>query len=1090
MSYKFSLTYFLIPTKITELLSYSQHIPFKVFNASAGAGKTFTLVKEYLKLCLKSSHQHDFYKNILAITFTNKAASEMKERILSGLQDFSHIKSTGKSSLGMFTMLCDELEINAEELQRRAGNVLEAILHDYSNFSISTIDKFTHKIIRTFAHDLKLPVNFELETDSDKLLEEAVDLLISRAGTDKKLTDLLVRFTESKTNEDKSWHIEFDLLKTARLLLDEKSHLALKELQQTDIDDFIQLKKYIKTFNDNFGSEISTLATAILKEIEDQSIDKKSFIRTTFPNYLERLKNASQIKKYSDFIATPTLQKNITENKWYAAKTEEQQKHAIDSIAQSLQESYKKIEDFLENELSRLILFKEIDKNLYALAVLNEIEKQLEELKSRNNILHISEFNKKIASIIEQEPVPFIYERIGEKYTHYFIDEFQDTSRLQWKNLLPLVENAIASIQGACLIVGDGKQAIYRWRGGEVEQFLEISSTDAADNKVLVNDDSIQNKYLKDIQNLPTNWRSFDEIIHFNNRFFNCIAQSLPNDTYKNLYQLAKQNTSGKKGGYVEMNFVPYDSKQDYIDVNLEKCYQYICDLLEEGFLLKDICVITRNNRNGSALASFLIQKDIPVVSSESLLIAAAPSVRFLIAVITYLVNNNDKSARTQILEFLISEGKIEVEEEKHLFYKNAIHGSSKDFREILEDKGIPFQQEYLHQLSLYEAFEALIVIFHLFDKPDSYLQFFLDLVLNFSHKKNNTFTEFLDWWYEQQNKHSIVIPEGTNAVRLMTIHKSKGLEFPIVIFPFANWQSERENEASEWIQTDDLALSKFKTMLLPMTKNLELAKDTYYQQYQSHSAKVVLDNVNLLYVVLTRAVQRLYITTSTGKFSGNLSKYFVQFLEAEELWNKEETHYTFGEKTAPKKDTTHIDNHYEVDHFTSENWREKISISLMAPSKWETDHPDIYREKGTIIHEALALCKYADDIDNAVAQLLFDGMIDQKEEKSLKNILQKVIFHPEIQPLFDTKNRVKNEMEILAPNGQLFRPDRVVIHQENEITIVDYKTGKAHASHRSQVDNYAAALEQLGFSKINKLLIYIPSLAIDKNWNTQYNLF
>ena len=538
------------------------------------------------------------------------------------------------------------------------------------------------------------------------------------------------------------------------------------------------------------------------------------------------------------------------------------------------------------------------------------------------------------------------------------------------------------------------------------------------------------------------------------------------------------------------MNFVPYDGKQEYIDTNLEKCYQYICDLLEEGFLLKDICVITRNNRNGSALASFLIQKNIPVISSESLLIASAPSVRFLIAVVAYLVNNNDKTARTQILDFLINEEKIKIEEERHIFYKNAIHGSATNFRNILKDKGIPFQQKYLHQLSLYEAFEALISIFNLFDKPDSYLQFFLDLVLNFSHKKNNTFTEFIDWWHEQQNKHSIVIPEGTNAVRLMTIHKSKGLEFPVVIFPFANWQSERENEASEWIQTDDVALDKFKTMLLPMTKNLELAKEVYYKQYQAHSAKVVLDNVNMLYVVLTRAVQRLYITTSTGRFSGNLSKYFVQFLETEEQWDKGKTHYTFGEKTAPKTVQDHKEGHYEVDHFTSENWREKISISLMAPSKWETDTPDIHREKGTIIHEALALCKSAADIDAAIAQLLFDGMIDQKEELAVKKILQKLISHPELKAYFDPKLHIKNEMEILSPNGQLLRPDRVVIDKNEEVSIIDYKTGKANASHRSQVDKYADALQQLGFSKINKILIYIPSLSIDKNWNTQYNLF
>ena len=1071
-------------------MEHRQHIPFKVFNASAGAGKTFTLVKEYLKLCLQSAEHSDFYKNILAITFTNKAAGEMKERILSGLQEFAATKPGIDTPSGMFVMLCDELDISAVDLQSRSAQVLEAILHDYSNFSISTIDKFTHKIIRTFAHDLKLPVNFELETDSDKLLEEAVDLLISRAGTDPKLTDLLVRFTESKTNEDKSWHIEFDLMKTARLLLDEKSHQALKQLQETDIDDFIALKKYIADFIKEFYKQLETIATGVLEVISSHGISEKSFSYGDFPKYFKRLQKADQVKKLSDLRPGKRLQKNIDEDKWYTAKAPEGDKAAIDQLSQQFRDACFIVGDFLDNELKRFVLFREIDKNLYALAVLNEIEKQLEELKARNNILHISEFNKKIASIIEQEPVPFIYERIGEKYTHYFVDEFQDTSRLQWKNLLPLVENAIASIKGACLIVGDGKQAIYRWRGGEVEQFLEISSYDGADNKVIVNDEQLQSKYLKDIQNLPTNWRSFNNIIEFNNQFFDSVARALPNETYTKLYEMAHQQTSGKEGGYVELNFVPYEDKQAYNDENLEKCYQYIQELTAEGFQLKDICIITRNNRHGSNLASYLIQKDIPVVSSESLLIAAAPEVRFLIAIVSFLVNNGDKTARAQILEYLLVSEKLHIDIDKHLFYKEYIHSSAADFQNMLQLKGLNFNQEYLHQLSLYESFEELIHLFDLFEKPNSYLQFFLDLVLAFSHKKNNTFSEFLEWWREQQNKHSIVIPEGMNAVRLMTIHKSKGLEFPVVIFPFANWESEFEREASEWVQTDDEALEKFNTMLLPMSKNLEMADPEYYEQYKAHASKVVLDNINLLYVVLTRPVQRLYITTSTAHRSGNLSKYFVRFLQEQERWNESEHQYTFGEKTAPKQEKEAPAHHTEVAHFNSDNWRKKISISLLAPTVWETDHPDIHREKGTILHEALALCENADDIEAATEQLLFDGMINSKERKALDKVMKKIVAHPELQRYFDPSNRVKNEMEILSPGGDLLRPDRVVIEKSGKVSILDYKTGKASPTHRQQVDKYAAALAQLGFSDIDKILVYIPSLQIDKNWNTQFNLF
>nr|NQU94195.1 UvrD-helicase domain-containing protein [Bacteroidota bacterium] len=440
---------------------------FTVYKSSAGSGKTFTLVKEYLKITL---NQPNKFRNILAITFTNKAANEMKERIITNLKDISSATPDQNSPAIKFLLpeLVKETGLSPETITLRANKVLELILHNYADFSICTIDSFVHRIIRTFAHDLNLPINFEVELDTNILIEQTIDFLISEAGKNEKLTKALIKFTETKAEDEKSWHIEKDLKDFAETLMKEDGQIYLEKLRQLNLQDFFNIIKKVNEF-------IKSTEQTLVKQAQNATSIIKG---TNLPN-TAFYRGRNGIAKYFEYIADYRFDKlspnsfvetTINENKWHGSKTDKDDKIIIDGIKDNLIEIYNNIQDILAENYDEYNLFLMLKRKLYPMAVLSEIEKVLVKIKSENNIVHISEFNKRIADIVLNEPVPFIYERLGERYNHFLLDEFQDTSVLQWQNLLPLLDNSLAE-GNFNMIVGDGKQAIYRWRSGEVEQF-------------------------------------------------------------------------------------------------------------------------------------------------------------------------------------------------------------------------------------------------------------------------------------------------------------------------------------------------------------------------------------------------------------------------------------------------------------------------------------------------------------------------------------------------------------------------------------------------------------------------------------------
>ena len=759
---------------------------FTVYKSSAGSGKTYTLVKEYLKIAL-SSQQDDNYRGILAITFTNKAASEMKERVFLSLKMLASAEETKGTAAFLLNDLVSELALDEITIKKRSEKVLASMLHNYSDLSISTIDKFTHKIIRTFAHDLHLPVNFDVEMDGQNLLSKAIDLLIAKVGTDEKLTKALVEFTETKADEERNWHIESDLLDFASHLLKEDGLDHLQKLKNISIEEFFEIRnriiKYIKQFEDllrRFGEEA-------LQIIENAGVQHEMFASGAngIPKYFSYIAEARADK----LMPTPTVMKNMDGDKWHAGKATDFDKANIDSIKSALLELYDQALEHVQANLKEYLLFRLINQNIYSLMVLNEIEKIIDQLKKENNILHISEFNKRIATIVLSEPAPFIYERLGERYHHYLLDEFQDTSVLQWQNILPLIDNSLGNGHFN-MLVGDGKQSIYRWRGGEVEQFSHLPNIYGSNNNDFAKEReaSLIRNYLSKI--LKNNFRSKAEIVDFNNRFFRQLSNSLEPE-YLPIYESLEQNyILENTGGYVSIEFLSpgEDEEQNINEKYHSKTAEIIREVQKDGYELKDIAVLCRTNSEASGLAEYLIEQDIDVISSESLLLGKSEEVNFIVTILQYLQQPNDKVAPTKILQYLIKKRLVKQTDLHQTITTLFQQGFLRNFDNFLKDNGYFIRINELLQMPFYEACEEIIRIFHFNDIANPYLQFFLEAVHQYASKNNGNISNFIEWWEEQKNKKSIVVPQGMNAVNMMTIHKSKGLEFPIVIFPFANW--------------------------------------------------------------------------------------------------------------------------------------------------------------------------------------------------------------------------------------------------------------------------------------------------------------
>ena len=1040
-----------------------QRPSFSIYDASAGSGKTYALVKEYLKIILVSK-KNDAYRNILAITFTNKAVHEMKSRIVGNLLEFTKDTPNEKAT-DLMEVLSGEIQISVSEIQTKSKQIIKHIIHNYAAFDISTIDKFTHKVIRAFAHDLNLPMTFEVTLDTENLLTEAVDAIIAQAGEDDVLTKLLIDFTMQKTDEDKSWDISREILETGRLLLNENNREEITHFQDKSITEFIEIKNKVAEACKVIDKENGELAKSLLALIDTKGIDIKSFSAGHFPNHL----NTISVEKFNPNNKTYHEFDDIKINK--AAKDKLEIEAIIPELLSVLETIYTKFE---KREFYNAFL-----KNITPLSLLNTVSNELAKIQKEQNVLSIAEFNAIIYNEIQNQPAPFIYERLGERYQHFFIDEFQDTSEMQWQNLIPLIDNATSSEiegeKGTLMIVGDPKQSIYRWRGGKAEQFIELSK-----GKNPFNNPQLE------LFKLGTNYRSYSQVIDFNNKLFYYLSTEFTNLDYQDLYENhSRQEENSKKGGYVNISFIPKLENSSEDEDALDKIEQYLQATLKtiekvknEGFEYQEIVILTRKRAQGTAVANYLIENNTPIISSETLMIQNSTDVQMIINVLRYLNNSSDIEAKASFLLYISNQ--VQSGMPVHDFIaKGKGKSIENEFEAWLSEFDISLSFQDIRKKSLYEAVEIIVSKFL---SPtlsgNSYVQYFIDIVLERDVRNQAGIADFLNYWNKNKDKFSIPSPEGKNAIRIMTIHKSKGLEFPVVIMPFADEDYARKPKDKLWLDAEQETFGLPK-VLIDNSSSVENFGEDAATVFQEKKQEELLDNINVLYVALTRAEEQLYVISQylepnkEGKYPYNTASFFIEYLIAIEVYNPSVLEYEFGNRTKLSKVISVTDETNTIPIISQVLDPKNIKIAQREALMWGT-HQQEAIEYGNIIHEILSFVKTASDIDLAVLKAIENGLITITQKEVVFKSIQEIVNNKELESYFSTDNEILNEQAIIQKEGKTIKPDRMVLTKNKEVYLLDYKTGTHNQKYQLQLENYQNAIEKMGLKVTKKALVYI----------------
>ena len=1044
---------------------------YTIYNASAGSGKTYSLVKAYLRIIL-GSKQPDLFRQLVAITFTNKAVFEMKNRIIELLGVFSEDKILTKPH-PMFSELAKELNLPDEELRTRSAKALEHILHNYAAFNISTIDGFNHQLIRHFSQDLHLNPFFEVQLDSKALLERAVDNLMNQAGNDPELTQLLIDFANEKIDDDKSWDTTKELLGVAEMLTNENHYEQLQSLKDKEIPDFLTLKSTLLNQRRNALKSIKTSAQDFMQLMREYGLDKGAF-------------NGGHLYKFFDNLTADNSKEPSWGSGWQNNLLEGEPlysgsaaKKYDTALIDSLQEMIANLFLAIKKAFGALAFANNALRYVVPLALLNRIQKEIENIKEEENILPIWEFNGVISSELSNQPAPFIYERIGEKFRHYFIDEFQDTSVLQWQNFIPLILNAVQSEMnnkcGSVLLVGDAKQSIYRWRGGKAEQFMSLYN-----NKV--NPFRIKGE----VKDLNENFRSLEAIIDFNNHFFKFAADLFQSDTYKKLYENSIQDYPKNKKdqslpeGYFNLSFIAVGEEEMPTEednsnvVALSPRERSYCEAILEkiehanrsGASDKDITILVRTNREGAAVASFLSEQQRNVISPDSLLLKNVASVQFLVTLLRLLYHPDSKEIKLQLLFDYLRFKEIK---DPHLFLSKYVEEPINTF---LAD--FQFSIELFNQYSLYEGVALAVNCFDLARPSDAYLTHFMDIVFDFKNARKGGLADFLEFWDDQQEKLSISSPEGLNAITVMTVHKSKGLSAPVIIYAFADSKLIDTHTEKFWFPVDDEQFNGFDYLLVNSNKSLVNYDSKAEKLMTQLHEQNLLDQLNVLYVAMTRPESFLYVITSLSK--GSTETYgtlFKKFLVENGQWNDDVEEYTFGSAVFPKKKEKEATEEATIPF--QKGWQQpNYKIAMGASLLWDT-HQKEALERGNLIHELFSKITYTTELDTVLNDALQEGTITAEQYELLHPQMAGLLSNSTLAPFFSKDYEYFMEREFIDANGNYFRPDRLAYNPTTrEVYIIDYKTGQPNDQYRIQLQHYQQNLTAIGWQVKEKYLVYL----------------
>ena len=1060
-----------------------------VYRASAGSGKTYTLTREYLKQALAGNSAGAF-RSVLAVTFTNKATEEMKSRIVGMLNGVA----TGDSnSEGMAADLLAELNIGMPALRKRAESVRTAVLHDYSRFSISTIDKFFQKVLHAFVREAGLRPGFRLELDSERLLDEAVDRIMLNLHNKVALYQWFSELIDERMERGSAWDVR-DMLKTRGKTVFSETFRSFDGDFYRKIGDADFMNTYtakLEKIRLDFETGMKNAGMEAVAAIEAANLTKSDFYKGITANYFYNIAYKDEYEPTASILEI---------KQWHATKASASTVQAVDGVRGTLDALRFKALDLYERDYAAYCTALCVLKTVKTLSFLSEIENNVRELAMDNNLMPISETVHLLEKLIDGNETPFIYERIGNRYSSFMIDEFQDTSHGQWNNFKPLINNSLAENKFS-MLVGDVKQAIYRWRNGDWGILADVEND--------FHSFGVTDKHL------DTNYRSGGQIIEFNNMLFDGLPEWVEREfngspensdfqsnilsrAYERAAQKIRSDRRGK--GYVRLTCVFGDGESDAGQKITGALPQLVAEIQDRGYRAGDIAVLVRNSSDGRDVSRCLLEHkqsaddtvhNFNIVSQDSLYVGASESVRLIVALLRATVNPDDEINNAFINRALSKKSSSKSGVPANLAEKPDAAFNWRESKTLSD--GIKAALSSLASLSLPEVFEELIVKFDLGDDAGeiSFIQEFHDEIVNFSYNKLSDISAFLDYWDSEKSASlKLSTDKMPDAVSIITIHKSKGLEFPIVIIPYCDWDMKPRVRSTVWVKPETEPFSELPHLPVEYVKTMRsshFAKEYFHETLQS-----LVDNLNLMYVAFTRACEELHVMLplpepKIGKKTSkpvdklkNAATVLFEFLKDEELFHDGVFTYVSGEKrNSERKLSSALRHEISIKNYPASNFRKQLRIKYESDDYFSLSSSTQQRRNyGNMMHRVFASLKTVDDVPQAIASLVDEGVIAGSDVAELKSRIDRAMLNPHAAGWFAAGQDVETERFLLlpesTPEGESRRPDRVIA-RPHETLVIDYKFGQTEKkTYDAQVNNYMQLLKSMGYPDVQGYIWYV----------------
>lgn len=978
------------------------------------------------------------------MTFTNKAALEMKERIIKALDEISHPVFNGNANLALKNELAQKLSISVEDVEKRCKLVLENILHNYEEFHVLTIDKFNLRLIKSFSRDLNLPHDFEVVLNESDVIEKIVDQLLDQLNSTHKseLNRIILEYAKSNVEEGTSWNFRSKLIEFGKVLNSEKNIPFVASLLNLDLT--IEHQKKLQNQLNELKKGYKVKFIEFEEKLQNNSLDK-----TSLPGGGNTINDINGILKKPDYsLKDNPIGKRLAGNIEITGSKE---------IPASLRNILRALSEYWEDNIEEYTSLSLFLNNYFNMALLQYMAGQLHDIRKGEQIIRISEFNTLISELIQQEDAPFIYERLGNKFAHFLLDEFQDTSHLQWLNLIPLIHESLS--QGnSDLIVGDPKQSIYRFKNGVAEQFIALPGIYNPGNNPAIESKS---NYFKDsgsVEELLDNWRSSPTIVDFNNRFFTCFRERM-GEKAKGFYSSIIQTPKSKLSGSVQITSKEIDDEIDLLPVIVAQ----IEESLAAGFRPNDICILGNTNLQCNQWAMGLNDEGYRVVSSDSLLINSDTQVQLVIAYLKWRLRPAGENEKRQFAElFLRMKGLSYSTYSEFVEHKKF---QDKDF--LIHFFGSK-EKFFFRYENLYDLVQRFIKVANLDELKNAYLHHLADYIFSFNALKGPDLKEFLKDYDTNKNKIAVQIPESDDAVQVMTLHKSKGLEFPVVIIPSINFNLNIKGK--HFVEIEDKLIYKIPTKNERLKPIIEI--------YNSESEQIFIDDVNLLYVGMTRPISRLYITNYYHK-----DKFGAHFHSVLESMDDAKTidGMLVVRNIDSKEVSLEIQNNEESLFHPSDSgkmlWFPDIALRDNIEDN-DTNHLSESQKYGIQFHDMISKIDKVTDIPAILAAAEKGGAISSIYMDELKVDLRNLLTKSGYERILDGAYRVYNEQNILANEDEVLRPDKLIL-KDNETIIVDFKTGTEKKKDLTQVSRYKEVLEEMGYPKVSCYLYYTATKSL-----------